>query len=250
VPEQVRGVLSVPREAILHDSDIHVEKLYADSVRPGATLLVARASRYVVDLNRAPDDVDSETVRDHPSPRNPQPRGVVWRATTEGRPAMVRPLTFRELTHRIEEYYEPYHRVLKAELGRLRDLFGFAILLAAHSMPSIGRVGHRDTGALRADVVPGTRGRTTAHEHVIDLVDAHFRGAGLSVCHDDPYRGGFTTGHYGLPAQGWHAIQIELNRALYVDEASYELRPVEFKRLKGILMELIAKLGKLDLRGK
>ncbi|HJK98192.1 MAG TPA: N-formylglutamate amidohydrolase, partial [Polyangiaceae bacterium LLY-WYZ-14_1] len=129
-----------------------------------------------------------------------------------------------------------------------RERFGFAILLAAHSMPSVGRLGHLDTGARRADVVPGTRGRTTAHPALIDLVDRHFRSAGLTVRHDEPYRGGWTTSHYGRPHLGWHAIQIELNRALYVDEMTGEPRDGEFERLAALVTDLVEKLGAIDPR--
>ena len=87
------------------------------------------------------------------------------------------------------------------------------VILAAHSMPSAGRRVFGGRAVRRADVVPGTRGRSTADGRIIDLVDAHFRSAGLSVKHDDPYRGGWSPSHYGPPREGWHAVQIELNRA-------------------------------------
>jgi N-formylglutamate amidohydrolase len=96
--------------------------------------------------------------------------------------------------------------------------------------------------------VPGTFGRTTADARIIDLVDAHFRAAGLSVLHDDPYKGGFTTTHYGRPREGLHAIQIELNRALYVDEQTCQPKPGEFLALQQLLDALVLKLGALDLR--
>jgi N-formylglutamate amidohydrolase len=115
-------------------------------------------------------------------------------------------------------------------------------------MPSLGRSMHADPGSRRADVVPGSCGRTSADSRVIDLVDAHFRGAGLSVRHDDPYRGGFSTGHYGRPRERWHAIQIELNRALYVDERTCTIKEPEFQLLQKLLDSLVEKLGTLDLR--
>jgi N-formylglutamate amidohydrolase len=115
-------------------------------------------------------------------------------------------------------------------------------------MPSIGRASHGDTGVRRADIVPGTRGRSTADPRVIDLVDSHFRAAGLTVRHDDPYRGGYTTGHYGQPRAGVHAIQIEINRALYVNEATGEPLEGDFERLSKLMTELALRLGRLDLR--
>jgi N-formylglutamate deformylase len=205
-------------------------------------------SRYVVDLNRAQDDFDSATVSDHPNAAGAQPRGVVWRATTDGRPILRRPLTFAALRKRLTAYYTPYHDALRQTLESMRSNFGFAILLAGHSMPSRGRSLHIDAGIRRADVVPGTRGRTSADARVIDLVDEHFRSAGLSVRHDDPYKGGFATTYYGQPNKKQHAIQIELNRALYVDEDKFAKREGDFESLQRLLDQLIVKLGQLDLR--
>ena len=122
---------------------------------------------------------------------------------------------------------------------------GRVVILAAHSMPSAGRRVFGGRQVRRADVVPGTRGRSTADGRIIDFIDAHFRGAGLSVKHDDPYRGGWTTSSYGAPKRGQHAIQIELNRALYVDERTMEIKRDDFARLQGILDQLVRKLGEL-----
>jgi N-formylglutamate amidohydrolase len=248
VPDAVQEEMSAPADALLRDADIYVDELYAHAPRLGATLLCATVSRYVVDLNRAQDDVDSATVSDHPAPAGAQPRGVVWRATTDGRPVLRRPLTFSALRRRLARYYIPYHEALRQTLDDLRARFGCAILVAGHSMPSRGRSLHVDAGVRRADVVPGTQGRTTADARVIDLVDAHFRDAGLSVRHDDPYKGGFATSHYGHPENRSHAIQIELNRALYVDEDTFEKRAGDFERVQALLDALILKLGQLDLR--
>jgi N-formylglutamate deformylase len=247
VPEALRDATLVSPDTILKDSDVYVDKLYARASSAGASVLTAQLSRYIVDLNRAPDDVDSQTVPDHPDPRGVQPRGVVWRVTTQGRPALREPLTYAALAERLRLYHAPYHEALDRELARKRERFGFAILLAAHSMPSTSRVG-ASAAAIRADVVPGTRGRTTADERVIDLVDRHFREAGLTVRHDDPYRGGWTTATHGRPSEGLHAIQVELNRALYVEEESGRPRDGAFESIEALALELVRRLGALDLR--
>jgi N-formylglutamate deformylase len=244
IPEDLRDEILAAPEAVLRDADLFVDELYAAAPRRGAALLCAKASRYVVDLNRAPDDVDLETVRDHPAPRRAQPRGVVWRVTSDGRPLLRSPLDYSALRERLTRYHEPYHTRLVQELESTRRQCGFVVLLAAHSMPSAVRRGAREVER-RADVVPGTLGRTTAHARVIELVDDHFRAAGLSVRHDDPYRGGYTTAHYGRPGQGNHAIQIELNRALYMDEATCRPKSGDFERLQGLLEGLLVRLGTL-----
>ena len=247
VPEIVRDEVQAPQDAILRDADIYVDRLTAEAPARGAALLVAKVSRYVVDLNRAADDVDALTVPDHPDPRGRQARGVVWRTTTDGRSVLRIPLNYERFLQRIERFHAPYHRALEGRLQAIRARHGYAILVAMHSMPSVGRAGHADTGTRRADVVPGTLGRTTADPRVIELVDAHFRDAGLKVRHDEPYRGGYTTGYYGRPQEGWHAIQIELNRALYVNEATQEPIAGGFEALRESLGTLFAALAQLSL---
>ena len=224
--------------------DIYVDKVFKGVHQVGGTLLSARLSRYVVDLNRSVDDIDRKTVPDHPSPRPVSRRGVVPRATVDGLPTLDRPLSYVELQERLDRYYAPYHESLESQLQRLSRRFGFVILLSAHSMrSSLGR------GSRRADVVPGTRGRSTAASIVIDLVEQHFSGAGLSVRHDDPFRGGWTTRLYGRPNQGVHAVQIEINRAVYIDEETLEPKAEALERLQALVDVLVRRLGGLDLRG-
>lgn len=241
VPADVRAQLCVGDQSILRDSDLAVDRLWARAPAHGATLLTSPVSRYVVDLNRAPDDVDRQTVRDHPAPRPTQSRGVVWRLTTDGQPALREPLTFAELERRLSRYHAPYHEALAAEIARKKARFGFAIVVAGHSMPSMAKGGREK----RADVVPGSRGRTSASERVIDLVEHHFLSAGMSVRHDDPYRGGWSTQRYGRPEASVHAIQIELSRALYADESVCEVEPAAAARLSRLLESLLDALGTL-----
>jgi len=245
VPPEVESEIDATPLSMLRDSDIYVDQLYQRAPENGATLLVSRVSRYVVDLNRGPDDVDSAAVPRHPKARHIPARGVVWRARTDGTPLLRAPLTVQQFTRRLELFYEPYHRTLREVAAQIREQHGRVVILAAHSMPSAGRRMLGGGAVRRADVVPGTRGRSTADGRIIDLIDSHFREAGLSVKHDDPYRGGWTTSSYGAPKRGQHAVQIELNRALYVDEKTSEIRPNDFARLQTVLDQLVGKLGKL-----
>ncbi|MEM7434030.1 MAG: N-formylglutamate amidohydrolase [Myxococcota bacterium] len=247
IPPEVDAELDASPLSALRDSDIYVDKLYADVPSVGATLLVARVSRYVVDLNRGPDDVDSAAVPRHPKARQIPARGVVWRASTDGKPLLRSPLTVDQFKQRIERYYQPYHRTLRDVSSEIREKHGHVIVVAAHSMPSHGRRMLGGKSVRRPDIVPGTRGRSTADGRIIDLIDTHFREAGLSVKHDVPYRGGWTTGHYGAPKQGRHVVQIELNRALYVDEHTSEIKRSDFAQLKVLLEGLVAKLGQVKL---
>lgn len=243
IPEEVETEMRASPSAVLRDSDLYVDQLYERAPEFGAAMVIARASRYVVDLNRSPVDIDLAAVPKHPRARAIPARGVVWRATTDGTPLLRAPLQVEQFNRRMRLFYEPYHTALRTTAERIRREHGQVLVLAAHSMPSKGR--RLPTGELlpRADVVPGTRGRSTADARIIDLIDAHFREAGLTVKHDDPYRGGWTTQRYGLPQKKCHAVQIELNRALYVDEATSEPKTEGFAELQTVLSALLGKLA-------
>jgi N-formylglutamate deformylase len=238
-----------PARSIARDADLHVDALCQDAPSEGATLIAARAHRFVVDLNRGEGDMDGEAVEG--GGRTPSPRGVVWRLTTDGDPILAGPIPRRELERRLEAVYRPYHRALEALLLRKLERFGHVVLLCAHSMPSEPRPARPTSTAraqapavpYRADLVPGTRGRTSAAPEVIDRVDAHGKAFGFSIRHDDPYRGGFSTTHYGRPAQGVHAIQIEIARRLYMDETSLRIDPHGFKAVREFARTLAARLA-------
>jgi N-formylglutamate deformylase len=208
-------------------------------------VLVARASRYVADLNRDETDFDAQAVDGGSSGHSP--RGVIWRLTTEGDRSVAAPLRRAAYEERMREVYRPYHARLLELIRRKVDRFGLAVVLAAHSMPSLGRALHSDRGSQRADVVPGTQGRTSAAARFIDVVDAHARQAGFSVAHDDPYKGGFTTQHYGCPSAGVHVVQVELARRLYMDEVGLRRTPGKFEAMRVWCGELVAKLGRAAL---
>lgn len=243
VPDEARALLTVDDRVVLRDSDTWVDQVFRDVVAQGATLLAARFSRFVVDLNRDETDHDPASVAGSAHPRGAAPRGVIWRECSDGTPALRRALTPEEFSRRIARYHRPYHRALSLELEDLRARHGAAVLLCAHSMPSTGRSHLAQAPRRRADVVPGTRGRSTASGALIDAVELHFRGAGLSVRHDDPYRGGATTQRYGRPAAGVHAIQLELNRDLYMDERTLTAKPDAMAWLRSLCTELVPRLG-------
>jgi len=243
-PEAV-ATLAAPARALGADADLYVDELYADAPDVGAALVASRMSRYVCDLNRAENDVDPLAVEGGTA--RSAPHGFVWRTTTEGRPALLGAIPQAEYQRRVERYHRPYHRRIAELLEERRARHGFAILLCAHSMPSRGRDGHDDAGVERADIVPGTRGRTTTSAPVIALVEELAQAAGFRLRHDEPYRGGFTTLTNGRPRDGIHAIQIELARRLYMDERTLAQRPAEFSRLRAFCKELVARLGALKL---
>jgi N-formylglutamate amidohydrolase len=263
LPAQCLAPLAAPARALGRDADLYVDRLYADAPAEGATMIVARTSRYVVDLNRGEADIDAEVVEGSGPSETRFNHGLVWRTTSDGEPALARRLTRAEIDERLEQVYWPYHRAVRAALDRKRERLGVAVLLAAHSMPSIARPsaargagGHgasvRTSGGeaahTRADVVPGSRGRTTASACFIDAVETHARAHGMSVRHDDPYAGGFSTQHYGRPSERVHAVQVEIARRLYLDEST--LRPLadRFDAVRAWCRALVVELGRLALR--
>ena len=256
IPEALAGELSAPLDSRMRVADLYVDQLCAGVVAAGATLLVANCSRYVVDLNRAEDDLRILEPGGRPgraalsttkggdkvwSLRN---QGVVWLRDMEGRDLHRHRPNAATIQRRLAHYYLPYHRVLEETLRDMRARFGYALLIAAHSMPSQRALGLGPEMAL-ADVVPGTRGRTSASGQWIDAVDHFFRARGCSLRHDYPYAGGWSVEKYGRPQEQMHAIQIELNRALYMDES--DCRPLEgaFESLEHTLSDLIAHLAEV-----
>jgi N-formylglutamate deformylase len=243
-PESL-ATLAAPARSIGQDADLYVDDLYARAPELGATVIVAHVSRYVCDLNRAENDVDGLAVQG--APTRSAPHGLIWRATTENQPSLQAPLTSHELERRLELVYRPYHRALSALVERKRRTFGYAVVLCAHSMPSLGRLGHTDAGRERADVVPGSRGRTTAAASVIEAPELLAKEIGWTVSHDDPYRGGYSTGYYGRPESRIHAVQVELARRLYMDERSLTKKHSDFEKVSAFCDALVARLGALAL---
>lgn len=228
-----------PGRAIGQDADLYVDELYQDATAAGASVLVAEMSRYVCDLNRNEADFDAETAVGGRA--DASAFGVIWRRTTEGYPALRSPLEASEVERRLSRFHRPYHRALAELIQEKRARFGTVILLCAHSMPSLGRGGES-----RADIVPGTRGRTSTATSVIACVERVCESFGHTWVHDQPYRGGFSTEHYGRPADGVHAIQVELARRLYMDESTLA-KSEGFSSCRKFCFELVRSLAALRL---
>lgn len=214
------------------DADLHVDSLYDGLVR--GPLIVAEISRFVCDLNRNSDDITKTSVPGHPVAGGKTARGFIWETTTHGQPTYTRPLTMPEWEAR-RNIHKAYHDAIATALSHVKALFGFAILVDAHSMPSRGTNAHPDAGTMRAEIVPGDRDGTSCAPELMAQVCDEFANAGYSVLPNQPYRGGYTTQHHGQPNHNVHAIQIELRRDLYMDEATFDVRPTGFARLKQTL---------------
>jgi N-formylglutamate amidohydrolase len=145
---------------------------------------------------------------------------------------------------RIEGLYKPYHRALRRLFTRLHREFGAAVLIDCHSMPS--SAGSKDERP-RSDVVIGDRYGTSSAAPVVECAEETLRALGYSVSRNKPYAGGFITEHYGNPAAGLHAVQLELNRAIYMDERRFE-RSASFSRMAADLETLAERIAAIPLQ--
>ena len=209
VPAPFIELLCAPARSVGRDADLYVDSLYEDLALGRACS--SREPRGMWSISIYSEvDVDADTAEGGRSDLRMH-HGLVWRMTSEGEVALGRRLTREELRERVDLVWRPYHRALADAIERKRSKFGLAVVLAAHSMPSIDRRGPTGSPAHprhRADVVPGTRGRKTADERFIDAVENAAVARGWSVRHDEPYAGGFTTQNYGHPAEGVHVVQM------------------------------------------
>jgi N-formylglutamate amidohydrolase len=168
--------------------------------------------------------------------------------TTQHAPALAHaPLGTQEFERRLSTVYHPYHQTLAQELSNKRRRFGTVVLLSAHSMPSRSAAARGRPGRVHADLVTGTRGCSTAAREIVECVERVALARGLSVARDNPYPGGYTTRHHGRPGDGVQAVQVELSRALYMDEETLLPRSEGFQSTRMLCRELIVALGTLSL---
>jgi N-formylglutamate amidohydrolase len=230
--------------------DSFVDDLIAGLVTRGHPIMRAHFPRCYVDVNREPYELDPRMFDGRlPSFANTRSMrvagglGTVARVVGDAQEIYDQRISVSEALQRIDSLYKPYHRALRRLFTRLHRDFGAAILVDVHSMPSA--TGGRDDRP-RADVVIGDRYGTSCVGLVAETVEQTLRGFGYAVSRNKPYAGGFITEHYGNPATGLHAIQLEINRALYMDERRYE-RSDTFDRLAGELAVLADRLCEIPL---
>jgi len=236
---------------IRSSEDAFVDELFAAAPACGAPLLAARVPRACIDLNRAPDDLDpaliAGTSRRFLNARIAAGLGVIPRVVGEGRPIMQGKLPLAEAQRRIADYWHPYHGRLRALLAGARAAFGAAILFDCHSMPHDALNVAPTVWGRRPDVVLGDRFGVACDRSVIDAAAELFLAAGFTVARNTPFAGGYITQTYGRPQQGIHALQIEIDRALYMDEARIERR-ADFAGVAGSLGQVVAGLASLGPR--
>lgn len=209
--------------AIRSSEDAFVDQLFAAAPSEGAPLLMAGAPRAYVDLNRNADELDPALIegvrRQGHNPRVASGLGVIPRVVSNGRAIYRGKLAMAEVERRIDLYWRPYHHMLKTLLDGAHQHHGQAILIDCHSMPHEAMDGVSRGSATRPDVVLGDRFGAAASGEVMDLVESAFVGAGFTVARNAPFAGAYVTQTYGRPARNQHAVQVEIDRALYMNEA-------------------------------
>ncbi len=237
------------RLTLRRSEDSFVDELFAGAPDCGAPLLRALFPRSYVDPNREPFELDPAMFSDDlppyvnaASPRVAAGLGTVARVVANGQEIYGHKLRFAEARDRIEACWRPYHDALGNLTRNVRRQFGHCILIDCHSMPSVGGPMERDAGRERVDFVLGDCFASSCAPHVIDRVEHILAGLGYAVARNTPYSGGFVTQHYGRPGDGIHALQVEVNRALYMDETAIERGP-GFARLRDDMTRLIRELG-------
>lgn len=230
--------------------DTFVDELVSGVIERGYPLMRAHFPRCYVDVNREPYELDPRMFEGRlPSFANTRSMrvagglGTVARVVGDAQEIYDQRISVDDALQRIESLYKPYHRTLRRLFARLHRDFGAAILIDCHSMPSTTNA--RDDRP-RADVVIGDRYGTSCVGLLSAIVEDTLRDCGYAVSRNKPYAGGFITEHYGNPASGLHTIQLEINRALYMDEKRYE-RAAGFARLKADLERLAANIAEIPL---
>jgi len=231
--------------------DSFVDELVAGVVGRGYPLMRAHFPRCYVDVNREPYELDPRMFDGRlPSFANTRSMrvagglGTVARVVGESQEIYGQRIPVEDAIRRIEGLYKPYHRALRRLFARQHRDFGAAVLIDCHSMPSTA--GAKDERP-RADIVLGDRYGTSCVPAIAESVEALLRGRGYVVSRNKPYAGGFITEHYGNPAVGLHAIQLELNRALYMDERRYE-RAASFQSVAADLESLADEVGAIPVQ--
>jgi N-formylglutamate amidohydrolase len=232
--------------ALRRSEDSFVDELFAAAPCLGAPLLAARFPRAYVDVNREAYELDPnmfcDTLPEFVNAASPRVRmglGTIARLVASGEEIYSEKLRFAEAQHRIEHLYRPYHQVLSRLVQETQSLFGGYLLVDCHSMPSGAGSG---CGRAWADIVLGDCHGSACAPEILEAARRFLAERGFSVAINAPYAGGFTTDHYGRPDLHRHALQIEINRALYMNEQNYRRKPY-FARLARELTELVAWLG-------
>ena len=248
-PDWFLSATSLPLNVLRSSEDAFVDRLIAGAPHHGAATLTARFPRSLVDLNRGPDEIDPQIVRGvprHPlNQRTMAGLGVIPRVVTQGRAIRDSQMDRAEADQRINLYWRPYHSALASLIGMAKARFGQAILVDMHSMPH-DALSH--LSGPRPDLVLGNRHGLSASSRVSDAIASAFETEGWRVRRNAPFSGAYIAAAYGRPSQNVHVVQVEIDRALYMDEVNVHPLP-EFPLFAARIGRAIRRLAQLDAGG-
>ena len=232
--------------SIRSSEDAFVDQLFDCAPQMGAPFVKAGAPRAYVDMNRSADELDPALIEGVPqaghNPRIASGLGVIPRVVANGQAIYNGKLTQTEADRRIENFWRPYHRALAGQLDQAHLMFGQAILVDCHSMPHEAMDSVAGMGPRRPEVVIGDRFGASAHGDIVDRIESSLTNAGLCVVRNTPFAGAYIVQHYGRPSKGRHAVQIELDRSLYMNE--HLIRPNgNFESLRKLLRAVVAEIA-------
>lgn len=228
-PAQFLAQSRLERAELERAEDSFVDDLIADLPARGFATMRAHFPRTYVDVNREPFELDPRMFEGRlPSFINSRSMrvagglGTIPRVACDAQDIYRSRLPADEALARIEYLYKPYHRALRRLIASVQKRFGVAVLIDCHSMPSIG---HAQEAERRPDLVIGDRYGTSCAPELTGMIEDFFTARHYAVKRNKPYAGGFITEHYGTPLSGIHALQLEFNRALYMDEQTHMRAP-------------------------
>jgi N-formylglutamate amidohydrolase len=232
-PDSFLASARLDPQALRRSEDSFVDQIFAAAPALGAPLIAARFPRAYLDLNREAWELDptmfSDALPSFVNVRSPRVRmglGTIARVVASGEEIYARKLRFSEARQRVETLYRPYHQALRRLIDDTAARFSGCLLLDCHSMPSAASGGGPDG----ADIVLGDCHGAACTPAIVEAARLYLARRDFAVALNAPYAGGFTTDHYGDPRHGRHALQIEISRALYMDERRYR-RKAGFERV-------------------
>ena len=245
IPPQCSWLKTLPPEVLLLDVDRFVDRLYAPAIEAlQIPAVIASVHRYAVDLNRTPEDMDAATVVGAPLAAGTHTQGIHWARSTQGHVLLESPMPMALHHELISQFHDPFHAQIQKTLAPIRAGFSEVFHLDCHSMPSRGTGAHADSGKTRPEVVLSDFEGKSSRRDFMDVLQKAFVFEGFEVSINWPYKGGRITQRYGKPTQGHHTIQIELNRALYMDEQTREPIQPAFDELSLALGRVLATTAK------
>ncbi len=233
---------------IRSSEDAFVDQLFAPASDCGAPFIKAAMPRSYLDLNRNADELDPALIqgakRQGHNPRVASGLGVIPRVVANGRAIYRGKLTMDEARLRIDTYWRPYHGRLKSLLAESHAKFGQAILIDCHSMPHEAVAMASAARNSRPEIVLGDRFGASASPEIVDRVEAAFASAGLAVARNAPFAGAYVTQTYGRPGRHQHAIQVEIDRSLYMNEDTITPN-ANFMAFSKVLRQVIAEIASI-----